>query len=82
MALLHYLGRKGEFRSNSMTKRTVRNHLGSYKAKVALAALRGKLVIAFLAAVEQSNGAATRPRTDASRPFSMFSSSAKWQKIL
>jgi transposase len=41
VALLHNLGEKAEIRSESMTKRTRRNHSGSFKAKVALAALRG-----------------------------------------
>ena len=35
------LAAKAEYRSKSMTKRTRRNHSGSFKAKVALAALRG-----------------------------------------
>jgi transposase-like protein len=39
VALLHNLGGKAEYRS--MTKRTRRNQAGSFKAKVALAALRG-----------------------------------------
>jgi transposase len=41
VALLHSFGWKAEHRSKSMTKRTRRNHSGSFKAKVALAALRG-----------------------------------------
>jgi transposase-like protein len=39
-ALLHNLGQKAEYRGKSMTKRTRRNHSGSFKAKMALAALR------------------------------------------
>jgi uncharacterized protein YkwD len=41
VALLHNLGAKAKIRSERMTKRTRRNHSGSFKAKVALAALRG-----------------------------------------
>jgi transposase len=48
-ALLHNLGRKAEFRSKSMTKRTRRNHSGNFKAKVALAALRGDKTLTEIA---------------------------------
>ena len=41
VALLHSLDRKVDYRSKGMTKRTRRNHTGNFKAKVALAALRG-----------------------------------------
>jgi transposase len=40
-ALLHNLGKDADFRSESMTKRTRRNHSSSFKAKVALAAVKG-----------------------------------------
>jgi transposase len=48
-ALLHNLGRKADYRSKSMTKRTRRNHSGSFKAKVALAALRGDKTLTEIA---------------------------------
>jgi transposase len=48
-ALLHNLGQKAEYRSKSMTKRTRRNHSGSFKAKVALAALRGDKTLTEIA---------------------------------
>jgi transposase len=49
VALLHNLGRKADYRSKSMTKRTRRNHSGSFKAKVALAALRGDKTLTEIA---------------------------------
>jgi transposase len=48
-ALLHNCGWKAEYRSNSMTKRTRRNHSGNFKAKVALAALRGDKTLTEIA---------------------------------
>jgi transposase len=48
-ALLHNLGRKAEYRSRRMTKRTRRNHSGSFKAKVAVAALRGDKMLTEIA---------------------------------
>jgi transposase len=48
-ALLHNFGWKADFRSKSMTKRTRRNHSGSFKAKVALAALRGDKTLVEIA---------------------------------
>jgi transposase-like protein len=48
VTLLHNLGWKAEYRSKSMTKRTRRNHSGSFKAKVALA-LRGDKTLTEIA---------------------------------
>jgi transposase-like protein len=48
-ALLHNLGQKAEYRSKNMTKRTRRNHSGGFKAKVALAALRGDKTLTEIA---------------------------------
>src|SRR5660398_265053 len=47
--MLHNLGRKAEYRSKNMTKRTRRNHSGGFKAKVALAALRGDKTLTEIA---------------------------------
>jgi transposase len=49
VALLHNFGWKADYRSKSMTKRTRRNHSGSFKAKVALAALRGEKTLVEIA---------------------------------
>jgi transposase len=49
VALLHNLDRKVDYWSNGMTKRTRRNHSGSFKAKVALAALRGDQTLTEIA---------------------------------
>jgi transposase len=49
VALLHNLGRKADNRSKSMTKGTRRNHSGSFKAKVALTALRGDKTLTEIA---------------------------------
>jgi hypothetical protein len=49
IALLHNFGQKAEYRSESMTKRTRRNHSGGFKQKVALAALRGDKTLAEIA---------------------------------
>jgi transposase-like protein len=48
-ALLHNRGRKAEFRSKGMTKRTRRNHSAAFKAKVALAAIKGDKTVTELA---------------------------------
>ena len=47
--MLHNLGRGTEYGSKSMTKITRRNHSGSFKAKVAVAALRGDKTLTELA---------------------------------
>jgi transposase len=49
VALVHNLGRKADYRSNRMSKRTRRNHSGSFKAKVALAALRDDTTLTEIA---------------------------------
>jgi transposase-like protein len=48
-ALLHNLGENAEYRSKSMTKRTRRNHASGFKAKVALAALKGDKTLTEIA---------------------------------
>jgi len=46
VALLHSLGRKAEFRSNRLSKRTIQSHSGSFKTPMALAELCGDKTLA------------------------------------